>query len=66
MFGCLGSIISGLASLIIPGLGQVMHGEFMAGIIWFAIAAVAGPVVNIFAAIHAMTLGGNSKRHCGC
>jgi|TARA_E500000331_G_scaffold52184_1_gene45525 TM2 domain-containing membrane protein YozV len=60
------SLITGFASFIIPGLGQIMHGEFMAGIIWFAVAAVIGPIVNIFAAIHAMTLGGKSKGRCGC
>ena len=47
------SMVTFFASLIIPGLGQLMHGKWIAGIIWFAAAVVAGPVVHIFSAIHA-------------
>lgn len=56
------SLITGIASLIIPGLGQAMHGEFLVGFVWFVIAVIAGPIINIFSAIHAMTMGGKKCR----
>lgn len=58
------SILSGIASLIIPGLGQLMHGHVTSAIIWFVVAMIAGPIVNIFSAIHALTLGSGSRCRC--
>ena len=52
------SCITFVASLIIPGLGQLMHGKIISAAIWFVAAVIAGPVVHIFSAIHAGAMRG--------
>ena len=50
------SIFTGFASLIIPGLGQLLHGELIAGFLFFLAFCIAGPVVGVVAAIHAAAI----------
>jgi TM2 domain-containing membrane protein YozV len=38
--GSAGNVISALASLFIPGLGQLLQGRFLAGVLFFVGAAV--------------------------
>ena len=62
------AIFAGLASLIIPGLGQLVNGAWLSGFLWFIAGAVAPGIVNILSAIHAVVVsqerdrGGNRRR----
>ena len=38
--GSAGNVISALASLFVPGLGQLLQGRFLAGVLFFVGAAV--------------------------
>ena len=49
-------IISAVASLLIPGLGQLFHGKVIAGMILFVAAVFVGPVMNLVAAAHCLFL----------
>jgi TM2 domain-containing membrane protein YozV len=49
-------IISAVASLLIPGLGQLFHGKFMWALGWFAAYLVFGFVVALMSAAHALFL----------
>ncbi len=51
-------IVSVVASLLIPGLGQLFHGKIIAGAILFCTALVIGPVVNLVAGAHCLFLSG--------
>jgi TM2 domain-containing membrane protein YozV len=54
--GSAGNVIAALASLFIPGLGQLVQGRFLAAIffflasviLWFVIPRLAHPSVGLF------------------
>ncbi len=48
------AIFAGLASLIIPGLGQLINGRLISAFLWFLAGAVVPGIVNILSAIHAV------------
>ena len=59
--GSAGNVLAGIASLIIPGLGQLVQGRVFAALFFFVVAAVLdvisfgtlGWVIHIIAAVHA-------------
>ena len=59
--GSAGNVIAGIASLIIPGLGQLVQGRIFAALFLFVLAFVVhvisfgtlGGVIHIIAAVHA-------------
>jgi TM2 domain-containing membrane protein YozV len=59
--GSAGNVIAGIASLIVPGLGQLVQGRIFAALFLFVLAGVVhavtfgtlGWVVHIIAAVHA-------------
>jgi hypothetical protein len=46
-------LLSAWASFVIPGLGQLFHGEFLWCLVWLGAAICFGPGVNILSACHA-------------
>ena len=56
------AIFAGLASLIIPGLGQLINGAWVSGILWFIAGAVVPGIVNILSAIHAVVVSQERDR----
>ena len=51
------AIFAGIASLIIPGLGQLINGRLISAFLWFLAGAVVPGIVNILSAIHAVVVG---------
>ncbi len=56
--GSAGNVISALASLFIPGLGQLLQGRFLAAIVHFVLAAVLwifllGWIVHLYSILNA-------------
>jgi hypothetical protein len=59
--GSAGNVLAGIASLIIPGLGQLVQGRVFAALFLFVLAGVVhvislgtlGWVIHIIAAVHA-------------
>jgi len=51
-------IISVVVSLFVPGLGQLFHGKFLAGVLFFVAAIFTGPAMNLVAAAHCLFLSG--------
>ena len=49
--------IAAIASILIPGLGQVFHGQLWAGLGWFIFGMIFPPFGNIGSAIHAFLEG---------
>ena len=39
--GSAGNVIAAICSLIIPGLGQLLHGRILSAIFWFVAACIA-------------------------
>lgn len=57
-----GNVVAAVASFVIPGLGQLAQGRFVAGVIHFAICAalwfvLLGWVINILSALDAANHG---------
>ena len=46
------AIFATLASLIIPGLGQLLYGQILWGLGWFALAWATCGLANLFSAGH--------------
>jgi hypothetical protein len=59
--GSAGNVIAGIASLVIPGLGQLVQGRVFAALFLFVLAGIVhvislgtlGWIVHIIAAVHA-------------
>ena len=59
--GSAGNVLAGIASLIIPGLGQLVQGRIFAALFLFVLAGIVhvislgtlGWIVHIIAAVHA-------------
>ena len=47
-------IFSGLASLLLPGLGHLVNGHLVVGLVWFGVWALVftSPVIAILSAVH--------------
>ena len=56
------AIFAGIASLIIPGLGQLVNGKLISAFLWFLAGAVAPGLVNILSAIHAVVVSQQRDR----
>lgn len=46
-------VISAVASLLIPGLGQLFHGKLLWAVGWFLSILMLGPLANLMSAGHA-------------
>jgi|ETNmetMinimDraft_3_1059899.scaffolds.fasta_scaffold950359_1 TM2 domain-containing membrane protein YozV len=49
-------IIAAIASLVIPGLGQLILGEWTLAAIWFFLGFCFPGIANILSAVHALML----------
>jgi TM2 domain-containing membrane protein YozV len=56
--GSAGNVIAALASLVVPGLGQLVQGRFLAAVLFFAVSALLwivflGWVIHLWACLNA-------------
>lgn len=59
--GSAGNVIAAICSLLIPGLGQLVQGRFLAAVFWFVLASIVwfvtfgflGWIVHVIACVEA-------------